>query len=414
MTPKQLTINLDAAIPAPEPATGVDGGAPPAALTSADEPSSSYCPTQEPTVTIYGASESDPGDVVGPTNATGRELPPVLVGMESAQLKERTQQFYLSVAEIFERWVARRNSPHTQRAYRQDIHSFIQFMGIEWPAQASLFFTVTVADVQAWRDELLAQGAAPKTLNRRVSSLAGFYKYLQGIATEIRLPITVPNPAHAQFIARESTDPRDETRALTINRARQLMALPAGESLVAYRDRAMLKFFLYTGARLSTGCSLRAQDFHCEENEATIRFKEKGSRKRTIGLNFAAAEAIAEYLQRAGITAGPVFRPQSSPKSKTLANRHMTPTNMYLIIMSYLQQLPGAMKDHELADGTIEKRCIYSPHSLRATTATLLLDSGIDIRKVQHLLGHRHVTTTQIYDKRRISASQSASHEVPI
>jgi len=57
---------------------------------------------------------------------------------------------------------------------------------------------------------------------------------------------------------------------------------------------------------------------------------------------------------------------------------------------------------------------IYTPHSLRATTATLLLDAGEDIRKVQDLLGHKHVTTTQIYDKRRIATSESSSHNVPI
>jgi site-specific recombinase XerC len=58
--------------------------------------------------------------------------------------------------------------------------------------------------------------------------------------------------------------------------------------------------------------------------------------------------------------------------------------------------------------------CVYTPHSLRATTATLLLDASVDIRKVQDLLGHRHITTTQIYDKRRLSTSESASHDLPI
>lgn len=72
------------------------------------------------------------------------------------------------------------------------------------------------------------------------------------------------------------------------------------------------------------------------------------------------------------------------------------------------------MKEIELEDGNAAKRCIYSPHSLRATTATLLLDAGVDIKKVQQLLGHRHITTTQIYDKRRIGTSESASHDVPI
>ena len=56
----------------------------------------------------------------------------------------------------------------------------------------------------------------------------------------------------------------------------------------------------------------------------------------------------------------------------------------------------------------------YAPHSLRATTATLLFDAGVDIIKVKELLGHRHVTTTQIYDKRRRSLKEGASHDVPI
>jgi site-specific recombinase XerD len=87
---------------------------------------------------------------------------------------------------------------------------------------------------------------------------------------------------------------------------------------------------------------------------------------------------------------------------------------MYRVIQSYLRRLPGAMKKEQIEDGSEVEYCVYTPHSLRATTATLLLDAGVDIKKVQDLLGHRHITTTQIYDKRRIAASQSASHDVPI
>ncbi len=78
---------------------------------------------------------------------------------------------------------------------------------------------------------------------------------------------------------------------------------------------------------------------------------------------------------------------------------------MYRVIAGYVEKLPGAVK---------EGARLYSTHSLRATTATLLLDAGVDIRKVQELLGHRHVTTTQIYDKRRRTTKESASHDVPI
>ena len=87
---------------------------------------------------------------------------------------------------------------------------------------------------------------------------------------------------------------------------------------------------------------------------------------------------------------------------------------MYRLIQGYLERLPGAIKEIELPDGRTVKRCVYTPHSLRATAATLLLDAGVDITDVQDLLGHKHVSVTQIYDKRRRSTKHSASHQVPL
>jgi len=87
---------------------------------------------------------------------------------------------------------------------------------------------------------------------------------------------------------------------------------------------------------------------------------------------------------------------------------------MYRVLMSYLERLPGAMQEKELPSGEKVRECIYSPHSLRATTATLLLGGKEPIESVQELLDHKHITTTQGYDKRRRSVRDSASHKVPI
>ena len=341
-------------------------------------------------------------------------LPPILAGQFTPETRERVEKFYFSVAAIFETWVKRRQSRHTRRAYREDVMAFVNFAGIAWPEQCTSLLTVSIMDVQDFRESMIASDAAPKTINRRISSLSSFYKYLHGAASELRLPITVPNPAHAQFIARESTDARDETKALSVIRARQLMNMPSGESVFDYRDRAILKLYIYSGIRLSTGCRLKVEDFHMDEGEATIRIHEKGDKRRTVGLNPVAGEAIEEYIRHAGITSGPLFRPRRAPSSEKLADRGMGDVTMYRVILSYLKRLPGAVKECIGKDGTPEMRCIYTPHSLRATTATLLLNGSTDICEVQDLLGHRHITTTQIYDKRRRGTSDSASHKLVI
>lgn len=91
---------------------------------------------------------------------------------------------------------------------------------------------------------------------------------------------------------------------------------PAGESVIDYRDRAILKTFLWSGIRLGTGCRLKVSDFHQDGDEATLRLHEKGDKRRTIGLHSTAAQSISEYIAKAGLTSGPLFRPRLGPRSQ--------------------------------------------------------------------------------------------------
>lgn len=362
-----------------------------------------------------------------PSESFSVALPPILAGHESAHVQVQVRAFYGSIAEIFERWVMRSQSIHTQRSYRRGVMAFVECIGWQWPTESWRFLTGTINDVASWRELMLAQEKAPKTINHRLAAVSSFYQFVSACAAEARLPITVPNPAHVQFIRRFESTPTHETLSLNATRARQLMGLVTGEGVLDYQDRAMIKTLLYTGVRINTLRLLNVADFHYDDHDATLRIQEKGSRHRHIGIHFAAAEAIRQHIACAELTSGPLFRTQAAPRNAdVLGVKRPDVSTLWRRIGQYLRQLPGAMVKEQAKDASgnlvigmdgkpLEmERCIYSPHSLRATTATLLLDAGVDITKVQELLGHKRITTTQIYDKRRRTTQDCASHDMPI
>jgi site-specific recombinase XerD len=166
------------------------------------------------------------------------------------------------------------------------------------------------------------------------------------------------------------------------------MGLPSGDEVLDFRDRAILKTYLYTGIRLATACRLRVKDFHQDGEQATLTINEKGNKRRTIGIHFAAAKALTEYLGKAGLEAGAIFRTRRAVHSAELGDKPMSEASMYRVIASYVARLPSAARK---VCGSIVPIPSAPPPLPCCSTA------GVDICKVQELLGHRHVTTTQIY-----------------
>src|SRR5437660_1290257 len=115
-------------------------------------------------------------------------------------------------------------------------------------------------------------------------------------------PVSLPlAPLSAPPLLDGTATPEVRTRVERFYRARvrQLLALPQGHEVLATRDRAILSFYLYSGARIAAGCKLAVADFHYDREDSTIRLQEKGGEYRTLGLHFVAAEAIHEYLDQA-------------------------------------------------------------------------------------------------------------------
>ncbi len=125
--------------------------------------------------------------------------------------------------------------------------------------------------------------------------------------------------------------------------------MSTGDWILAHRDRALVKLYLYTGIRLASGCSLLVEDLRQEGEEATLRLREKSDKRRTIGLHYAAAQAIHEYLQRAGLTSGPLFRPRRHSNIEELAATVMEPRPRWTILKKYLSKLPKTISENRFA-----------------------------------------------------------------
>ncbi len=354
-----------------------------------------------------------PSEVLPPESP--RELLAVLHGHESPVVRRRVEQFYLSVASMFEAWVNRSANPNTVRTYRRAVENFIEFLGLEWPKEAHRMLSVSVDEVRAWRDFMVGDpndpeaGQAPATVNARVSALSAFYNFMrETAATELKLPVVVSNPAHAQFIRREGTEPRTPTIALKRNQAHKLMSLPKGDSVLATRDRAILAVFLYAGIRIRTACVLTVSGFQDDSEDPVLEISEKGrgKSKRRIGIHAHCAEALREHLTASRILEGPLFRARKNARSEELGATQISQPSMYRLLLSYLERLPHSRGD--------KGKSRYTPHSLRATTATLLDDAGVPITRIQELLGHKDIRVTEGYIKQLRDTRKSASHDVPL
>ena len=281
-------------------------------------------------------------------------------------------------------WFANLGTKATRRAYETALKDFIRFTGIEQPQE---FRTVARAHIIAWRDELAGRGLSATTIRHRLSALASLFDYLcdQNAVTH--------NPVKG--VKRPVPDTLEgKTPALGDHQARKLLAAPAGDTLKAKRDRAMLATLLYHALRRDELCKLKVRDYAQERRGVPhLKVSGKGGKTRYLPLHPAASGLISDYLEAAGhggAEASPLFRPLHHSRDR-LSDQAITPDGVYRMVREYSGKMGFEI----------------GAHSLRATAATNALDHQADIAKVQEWLGHANISTTRIYDHRKTRPEDS-------
>jgi integrase/recombinase XerD len=289
-------------------------------------------------------------------------------------------------------WFANIQNPRTQRAYRNDLHDFMTFVGIEKPEE---FRLVSRAHVIAWRNDLKKRQLSPSTIRRRLSALTSIFDYL---CEKNSIQI---NPVHGVERPKESAN-EGKTPALSSGQAQRLLNAPPADTLKGKRDRAILATLLYHGLRREELCGLRVKDIRMRQGIRHLEIYGKGDKIRFIPVHPKAAVLVEEYLQEAGHGEekdSPLFRPLRNNSTGDL-EKSISPDAVYQHVVLRYAKDAGIHFDG------------LSPHALRATAATTALEKGSDIAKVQDWLGHANVSTTRLYDKRQSRPEESPTFKV--
>ena len=258
-------------------------------------------------------------------------------------------------------------SVKTVENYDRYLTRFLEYSKAGGPAQ------ITETAVREFRMRLNRNNLKLKTQNFYLIALRAFLKFLR------KREIESLNPERIE-LAKVGARDLDLISADELNR---LMKSPAGSSLVALRDRAMLEVFFSTGLRVSELCSLN-RDLDLSRDEFSVRGK--GEKVRVVFLSPVAKKCIKEYLDKRGDIDEALFvqmSPASRKASQGEQSLRLTPRSVERII-----------KHYAIRAGITRK---VTPHIIRHSFATDLLENGADLRSVQALLGHSNIATTQVY-----------------
>jgi len=263
----------------------------------------------------------------------------------------------------------KRFSPHTVTAYSNDIDDFFSYLELNYQLS-----DITVADYQmirSWLVSLMESSMKPRSVNRKLSSLKSFYRFLlkEGIVTTNPMSrITSPKMAKVLPVYVE----QDNIDML-------LDKVDFGEGYEGLRNRLVIELFYATGMRLSEMINLKEYNIDLQSN--MLKVLGKRNKERIIPFGSRTNNLITEFLTLKQKT----FPVVNNESYLILTNKgqKMYPRLVYRIVTHYLSLVT-----------TLTKK---SPHVLRHTFATHLLNNGADLNAIKELLGHANLSATQVY-----------------
>ncbi|MDR2938465.1 MAG: tyrosine recombinase XerC [Prevotellaceae bacterium] len=272
----------------------------------------------------------------------------------------------------------KRYSAHTLRAYQSDLEQLVDYLSVS----ENDLPKVNYRQLRTWFAELIAQGLSTRSVNRKVSSVSAYFRYL------VREGVLAQNPAE------KIVNPKNGKRLPFFYKEEQLSQLLNGEVNDDYesrRNHAIVELLYGTGMRLSELVGLQVGDVNL--GSQTVKVLGKGNKQRVIPLSPKLCEALKNYLELLSQT---FAAPSESALFRTAKGEPVYAGLVYKIVR---QQLASK--------GVVGKK---SPHVLRHSFATHMLNHGADLNSIKDLLGHASLSATQVYTHNNIEKLMKSYH----
>ena len=255
-------------------------------------------------------------------------------------------------------------SPHTLRNYDADLRQFLAFLRTTHDGALPAPETVDASAVRSFLAARAGLGDAKSSIGRKLATVRSLFKYLGREGLVAQSPAaTVVTPKKDQRLP----------RVLSADDAARLLDHPDRTQPRSPRDQAILEVLYSAGVRVAELVGLNVEDVDLEAGTATVMGK--GRKERIVLLGGKAVAALRAYLAQAATTEGPLFRNSRGGR--------LTTRSVERIVTAQCRALPNFPA--------------MTPHALRHSFATHLLDGGADLRAIQEMLGHASLSTTQRY-----------------